>query len=224
MPIPKKAQPAAIGISIAVLAACITFIARECSDGGVQYTKEQLERLESNIGFSVQDIADRLGDKTGVLLLSIQVEGSKGLDESRAVAKIVLERAGKQVAEENINPVAEGMFFNPINWAMSWDDYNDAVLRHPDVEAVISIAGAPGITDEDDVALPDTYPPLYVAFSPGRQPDLGPLFDEGILAVAVVRNPMPGGHKGETPREQFDATFELVTTESEELPIFQAMP
>ena len=111
-----------------------------------------------------------------------------------------------------------------VNWAMSWDDYNDAVLRHPDVEAVISIAGAPGITDEDDVALPDTYPPLYVAFSPGRQPDLGPLFDEGILAVAVVRNPMPGGHKGETPREQFDATFELVTTESEELPIFQAMP
>ena len=72
--------------------------------------------------------------------------------------------------------------------------------------------------------LPDSYPDLYVAFSPGRQPALEELFEEQILEVAVVRELSHGDAPAETPRENFDKTFQVYTADSEELPIFHAMP
>jgi hypothetical protein len=223
--IPKNAEKPAIFVSIVVLSFCVFSIVKGCGSGGDDFTKEQLQRLESTVGFSVQEIVDRLGDKTKVLLVSINVPGSSGLEESREVARTVLEKGGKEVvAEEIIIPVGEGQFFNPINWAISWEEFKDLVTRNPGTEAVVSIAGAPALEEGDEVILPDSYPGLYVAFSPGRQPALEELFDEQILKVAVVREPSPGDAHGETPRENFDKTFQVYTADSEELPIFHAMP
>ena len=223
--IPKNAEKTAILVSIVVLLLCVFSIVRGCGSGGDDFTKEQLQRLESTVGFSVQEIVDRLGDKTKVLLVSINVPGSSGLEESREVARTVLEKGGKEVvAEEIIIPVAEGQFFNPINWAISWEEFKDLVTRNPGAEAVVSIAGAPALGEGDEVILPDSYPGLYVAFSPGRQPALEELFDEQILKVAVVRELSHGDAPAETPREDFDKTFQVYTADSEELPVFHAMP
>jgi len=223
--VPKRAQPFVITICLAALVLCGASIIRGCGDNSGEFTKEHLQRLESAIGYSVQEIVDRLGDKTNVLLVSLEVAGSEGLAESREVAKTVLKKGGKQIAaEEVINPIGEGQFFNPVNWAMSWGEYNELVTRNSGCDAVVSLAGAPWLGEGDEVILPDSYPGLYVAFSPGRQPALEELFEEKILEVAVVRSPAPGGGAEETPRDEFNRTFLVVTADSEELPVFQAMP
>ena len=222
--IPPAARPFVVIGSVLVVLICLASMMKSCR-GPEAYSGEQLERLETNAEFSAAETAEFLGEGTKVLLLYLEVPGAIGLREQRESFARVLRQGGINiVAEEAFKPVAGSRVFNPINWAYSWEELLAIVDRFPGVDALVSLAGAPGVSGGIP-ELPPDFPGLVVAFSPGAPPALGPLMSAGVVRMAVVHR--PGARRDPpptTPRERFDRRFLVVTPDTGEIPALPVLP
>ena len=155
------------------------------------------------------------------MLVHLDIRGAKGLKElRRAFASVLKDHDIDIAATERIEADTGDGYFNPVGWSYPIETLMDIVARHPDVDAVVSLAGGPSLSDDQDVTVPEHFPDLVVAFSPGAPPMVEALFDRELLAMAIV--PRLSGRnqpKPATPRERFDAEFVVVTHESDEIPV-----
>lgn len=90
----------------------------------------------------------------------------------------------------------------------------DLLRQYPDVDAIVSLAGAPGLTDEQWQALPKKMPKVVVVMALTFRAELKPLFEENVVQVAITprfNGPPAGARAPESPREWFDYSFQVVT-------------
>jgi len=199
-----------------VLVLSIYSIGRGCR-GPTAFSREQLDRLETNAEFSAQETADFLGDRTDVMLVYLDVPGSVGLIEVKDAFINVLTANGKNIiGEEVFRPVEAGQFFNPIGWAYLLEDFADMVSRHPPADVIVTLAGTP-VFDPDAIDdLPDSFPPIVAGFFLRVPGDVGAWFDSGRLEMAIMRSSSQGEAEPTTPREKYDRIFKTFTADSTE--------
>jgi hypothetical protein len=222
--ISKQAQPFVIVGSLIVVVICIGTLIRGCKNP-TAFTKEQLARLETNAGFSAQDVAEFLGDRTDVLLLYLEVPGSEGLTEVKETFQKVLTASGKNIiGEESLKPAGDGQFFNPIGWGYSIAELEEILSRHASPEVIVSLVGTPAYEPTEVEGLSGSCPPIVVGFTPSQKPDTAAWLDSGILEGAIIRNRLNGNANPQTPREKYDNLFQMYTADSESLPYIPPMP
>jgi hypothetical protein len=96
-------------------------------------------------------------------------------------------------------------------------DFLQMIRKTPQGGVVVSLLGPPVISAAERTKL-GTVKPSIVAFCPGDLPeqmDLRPLFEQGLLKVAIVskRNPDMTTSPG-SPRGWFDRYFEVITADN----------
>lgn len=222
--IAKEKQPIYIVISLIVIVICIGLVIRTCKGPDV-YSKEQLQRLESNAAFSAQDVVSFLGDRTEVLLLHLEVPGSKGLTEYKDVFKKILTASGKNIiGEEAFKPPGEGQFFNPLGWSYSIEELEDILGRHAEPEVIVSLVGTPVFDPVTVRTLEGNCPPIVIGFSPNPRPDMGPWLDSGILEGVIIRHRLDPDADPQEPRAKYDNLFQMYTPDSPSIPYIPPMP
>jgi len=213
--ISKEAQPYVMIGCVVAMVISIFFISRGCKDS-VAYTKDQLQRLETDAEFRAQDTAEFLGTRTDVLIVYLEVPGSKGLEEIRDAFKNVLTANGKNiVGVEAFQPTEGGPYFNPLGWTYTLEEMQDLVSQSPKADVIVSLAGVP-VYDPDAIdAVMESFTPMVVGFFPGQVGDVAAWFETGIVEMAIMHSPAKGAAEPTTPRERYDNRFRMFTPDSD---------
>lgn len=176
------------------------------------------QRLESTSTFSAEAVADFIGAEGRVILLSLDLPKADGLEEIRFSFETVLRERGLVVVSKIVQPEGAAYLYLP-GWTLPAEMIEEAITENPDAEWVVSLAGAPTLDAITDAGLDDRFPGFILGYLVGAAADLPALVHEGLIKLAIV--PRAGGGTApdsETPREQFERMYQVVTEGSGTIP------
>ncbi len=106
-----------------------------------------------------------------------------------------------------------------VNGGFPAEMYRRIFEDHPEVDAYVSLCGPPWDLPDASDPLPEIVPPLIVALGLSPEINIEPLFDHGILEMAVTLRPRHGLDSKTAPRRgraMFDYYYQVVTAASGE--------
>ena len=209
-----------------VVACCA--VALTCSLALIYWT---MTHRGSKVGARARQLHQMVGDVTAQE--TIKLVGKKGrvvvvsMDTSQSKARpaeMELEHFLKTLKNLSTLTVVTTQLVTPESSVtrsesgLSAETFIGMVQQHPDVDVLVSFAGAPVLSAEQIQALPAKIPKVIAVLALTFQSRLKPLFEQNIIQVAITPRfdgPPAGTKPPETVREWFDYSFKVLTTETE---------
>lgn len=215
MAISKEKAPLVIAASVIIILVSFISIFRTMSPAGPKVNMDRIEGLGQIAG---EETATFLGSGTTVVLVAYPEGPSKHLKLQQDALKGALEDGGVSVkAVESLqgNDYAAGM----IPMEMGGFPVEELIRigqTHPDVDAIVSMVGAPWLQGDEAMSIPESLPQLVVAQGV-MMLGAADMFHSGIVTMAIMpRTDMAPDAQEEpkTTREWFDRYFQVVTADT----------
>ena len=217
MKISDRHKPWVIASAVVVIIISVIIISRTPSSERLRdYTK----KIDPLAEFAAAETADFLGKGKRVVVIAYDAQDSQ-LDktqqssfrgsiedagiEVKTLESLVLEAADKERAE--------------VNGGFPAEMYRRIFEDYPEVDAYVSLCGPPWDLPDASDPVPEIVPPLIVALGLSPEINIEPLFDHGILEMAVTLRPRHSLDPKTAPRRgraMFDYYYQVVTAASGE--------
>ncbi|MDD2710959.1 MAG: hypothetical protein PHV34_23525 [Verrucomicrobiae bacterium] len=215
MKVSEKNKPVVTVVSILLIIASLTSIYfTQCSGTGTP--KLDLTPYQTMGEVTAQETSKMLENKGQIVLMTMDLQKQPNvvIDASLKSFQEAIKKTGVAVkAIEAYSPGTNDMEFMMME-SLPPSFYIRTVEKHSDADALVSFLGAPRLTDEQLRALPQKLPKLVAIASFGPPFEIKKLFEERVLNLAIVprMTPPDPNKKPSTPREKFDANFQVVTS------------
>lgn len=188
-------------------------VTRSCARSGSPHD-ELTDGLGTRMGAVV---ARSIGKK--VVVLDYPSGSSKLLDSQKQQFLKALGRNGVKVQEVlilDIPPEAGSRYLRPEEFGITVEQYAEAARAFPDVDAIVSIAGALNATPQSLDMIPQDAPPLVITYSQRPQQGIEELMERGFLQMVIQPLPshqLSGKGKPESPEQWLADYFDVITVD-----------
>ena len=216
MAISREKAPLVIAASIIIIVVSLVSIMRTMSPGGPKVNMDRIEGLGQIAG---EEAARFLGSGKTVVLVAYPEGPSKHLKLQQDALKDALEDGGVTVKAVESLQGNDEFSMGMIPMEMGGFPIEELIRigeAHPDVDALVSMVGAPWLQADTAQSIPASLPQLIVAQG-AMMIGAGDLFSSGLVSMAIMpRTDMPaeGAEEPKTTREWFDRYFEVVTADT----------
>ncbi len=201
-------------VAIAALLAIFTSVASLFFTMGDRPAKIDLTP-ELALGQGMAEETSRLlGNKGEIVVVKLNSKDRKGTREETKISAFVktLSKGGGIMVTG-----MECLNMSPLDPPKEFDSamFFAILEKYPKVSAIVSFVGAPPLTDEEIGMLDQNIPKVIVLEN--LRSGLRKFFEEGVIQVAIVRQrdvSLKFSKKPGTPRECFDQTYKVITTET----------
>lgn len=214
----KKHPVVATVCSVVVIVAAVLFLIRH-----QQHRQPRTTQLNTSINFVLGEVTGsetaRLLGPRGQLIVVTADGGPSPIPPAEAQLQGLrqgLNTAGgfQIVATEKV-PFTT--IFSDQTFGIDVTTYRRIVQDHPDADAIVSLVGAPLLSQPDIARLPQRLPKFVAVFGLGfRNPELKNAFANQLVQLAIVPRTTPPAetHEARTPREWFDRCFLVITPDN----------
>lgn len=211
--ISERKKPYVVLVSILIIVSGVLSIFYSMSVGRRPIRTPRHEALAARLA---AETARLLNNKGQILLLDAEAQQAKvpAAIERRAYFVKHIEHSGaiKIVAVENAK-FRESIGHGDRGFAA--EQFFAILKNHPNLDAIVSLAGPPELSDEQVSQLPPKLPKLIVVSGINKQ--VRPLMNHGLLQIAIVPRftPLDGAAKDpKTKADWFDRYHQVVNAEN----------